>query len=45
MNYILVNAYSEKVKEMKLKMKKEALLPRVKSKNPLDKLDCKYIQI
>ncbi|XP_076298781.1 RNA transcription, translation and transport factor protein-like [Lasioglossum baleicum] len=32
-------AYSENVKEMKMKKKKEALVPKFKSKNPLDKLD------
>ncbi|XP_015430525.1 PREDICTED: UPF0568 protein C14orf166 homolog [Dufourea novaeangliae] len=31
--------YSENVKEMKLKRKKEAMLPQLKSKNPLDNLD------
>lgn len=33
--------YSQNIKEMKLKMKQEALVPRLKSKNPLDNLDCK----
>ena len=31
--------YSEKVKEKKLKLKKEAVVPRLKSKNSLDNLD------
>ncbi|XP_076236816.1 RNA transcription, translation and transport factor protein-like [Calliopsis andreniformis] len=31
--------YSKEVKELKLKMKKEAQVPRLKSKNPLDNLD------
>ncbi|XP_031841079.1 RNA transcription, translation and transport factor protein [Nomia melanderi] len=31
--------YSENIKEMKLKVKKEAMVPKLKSKNPLDNLD------
>ena len=38
---VSVEQYSQNIKEMKLKMKQEALVPRLKSKNPLDNLDCK----
>ncbi|XP_076652538.1 RNA transcription, translation and transport factor protein-like [Halictus rubicundus] len=37
-------AYSENVKEMKMKMKKEALVPKFKSKNPLDNLDFESVE-
>ncbi|XP_076184080.1 RNA transcription, translation and transport factor protein-like [Ptiloglossa arizonensis] len=36
--------YSENVKEMKLKMRNEALVPRLRSKNPLDNLDFDSIE-
>lgn len=42
MNFILVEEYSQNVKDMKLKMKEEAKIPQLRSKNPLDNLDCKY---
>ncbi|CAL7941993.1 unnamed protein product [Xylocopa violacea] len=34
-----VEEYSQNVKEMKLKIKQEAMVPQLKSKNPLDNLD------
>ncbi|KAK1123749.1 hypothetical protein K0M31_008444 [Melipona bicolor] len=34
-----IKQYSQNIKEMKLKMKQEASVPRLKSKNPLDNLD------